>query len=495
MNKYNRLGVVRYNQLGRIKYNSRGARKVKPLFNRLAQARPVVLDQNRRRLAVLENAEEIILSQRTGAEEDTLTFEIPFNDPKRKYIENENIIQLVDQEYYIRTVTDIEREGEGTVTSVYCEAIWYDLRKSDPLEVTVWEDATPREVMEDVLAGTEWSVGRVEIVNGRNLQVDEDLNNRLRVLHEVAEVWGGELQFDVRNREVNLMRDEGEPIGVAVVKGKNMREIEVNWSTEDLYTRIYPYGRNRMTIEDANDGVPYVENYQFTDRVLVLSFMDERFTNPFHLKQKAEEILEQLSKPRPNFVIKAADLSEMSGLSHEKFKLGGRIRVYHEELGVEVETRILYWDYNVKEPWETVIELSAVQPGLSDLLSDLENVTYGLRSEDTVDRQDMMELMVFNYLLNSRAEDGFNYWQNDGFEIDANNGVSSNTSFKCVGEFGVTKRMSQVVYPSDRNQFTISFQASAENVEVRSGGRVGVEITIEYDDGSKEKTFIPLVQG
>lgn len=73
MNKYNQLGSVRYNQLGRIKYNSRGAREVKPLFNRLAQARPVILDQNRRRLAILENADNIILEQEiNGIDQVTL---------------------------------------------------------------------------------------------------------------------------------------------------------------------------------------------------------------------------------------------------------------------------------------------------------------------------------------------------------------------------------------------------------------------------------------
>lgn len=494
MIRYNQLGTIRYNRVGDVRYNSdfETVTVVPSFYDRLAQARPVVLDEDRRVLAVLENARETIISEEINGEH-TLSFILPFSDDKHNYIRNERFIRVADREYVIRRYNTIVPESGSVYTEVYCEATWYELKYGEPMTGTVeWENAIPHTVMTAILKGTDWSLGDVELVNTRNFSVEEKLTNRLSALWEVPEIWGGELEFDTANKIVHLREQVGGDPGVAIIAGKNMRRLEAEQSTEELATKLYPYGKGRLTISDVNQGKEYVENHQYTDKTKVKIFHDERFTNPFHLKEKAEEILEEISKPRESYIVKASDLSFQTGLSHEVFKLGDYITTYNKDLGLFIKTRIVRWDYNVIKPWDSDLELSAKSPDLRDLLDSVRDVAGQLESADTIDRADMLNLMVFNYLMNSRADDGFSHWTNVGWEIDATQGKTGTASFKCVGNPSQEKYMEQVVYPSNRENFTISFEADVTGVEKTGGTKIGIEVEIEYEDGSTETQFLPL---
>src|SRR5699024_10934697 len=126
--------------------------------------------------------------------------------------------------------------------------------------------------------------------------------------------------------------------------------------------------------------------------------------------------------PIGSYVIKMSDLSNQTGLEHEQFDLGDTVWVYDTELGINERKRIMKWKYNVKHPEDTEDELESKQPTLSDLLTGVEEGDGFLQSEDAVERDEMLNLSVFNYLLNSRDDDGFSYWQNTGWEIDPING-------------------------------------------------------------------------
>ena len=488
MNRYNTLGRIKYNVLGKLKYNTEYIGKLRQLTTRLG-ARPIVLDQDMNQLAVLENSFDVVLEQEVGGM-DEITFALPMKDSKRNLIKNEGYVQMFDTIYVIREIVDRKKDR---ITEVFAEAIWYDLQFADRLDVFDWENELPFVIMSDVLKGTGWRVGNVELTNRRTLHVSVD-KNRLEVLGLVEELFGGELTFDTQNKTVNLIKPKGEHTGAGIMYEKNAEDIEAHYDTRDLVTRIYAYGKGGLTIADANGGVEYVEDTNFTKKIRVRTIKDERFTNPYHLKEMAETALETLAKPRASYTIKLAELSNRAGLSHEKFFIGGIVRVYDKELDLDIETRIMKWSYNVIEPWNTEITLESKAKSLSDLLTGMDGFSEQFASEDAVERAEMLNLSVFNYLLNSRADDGEAYWQMDGWGIDPINGESGNASFIAVGERNVTKQMYQTVYPSNRDEYAISFRAYTENLQLYENGRVGVEVTVTYDDGSTETKFIPLTE-
>ena len=186
------------------------------------------------------------------------------------------------------------------------------------------------------------------------------------------------------------------------------------------------------------------------------------------------------------------DLSVLTGWEHESFGIGDVVTVDDKDLGIRISTRIIRMDYNVQEPWKTVIELSTKLKELGDSSASWEKAADTLSSSDLLDRQEMKDLVVNNHLLNSRADDGFSYWQNSGFEVDGENGASGNASFKCVGALNTTKTLSQEVYPATRSSYTVSASIATENLKKGANGRVGIELIIEYEDGSEETRFVEL---
>lgn len=480
---------LKFNQLKSVKYNTTVLRQIRQIITRIG-VRPVILDQEYNAQSVLENSFDIDLDQEENGI-DELVFSLPFTDSKRAFLKNENLVQMYETLYIIREIRF--KKGSSTPTvEVFAEALWYDLQFSDPLTVTQWIDQQPRKALEDTLKGTGWTVGIVEIQSRRSLTLDGETDNALKAITSICKLWGGVLKFDTVNKKVNLVQAETKHSGASIVYQKNMKEIEASYDTRNLVTRLYVYGKNGLTIEAANNGLKYIENYSYTKTRRVRSLKDERFTNPYHLKEFAEKEMEILSKPSATYQITAQDLSTLSGLAHEKFYIGAIVRVYDKELGLDINTRIMKWTYNVVEPWNTKIELETTVKSLSDLLSDADLGSNSVSSQDALDDQQIIDLMVFNYLLNSRADDGFSYWSNEGWTIDPLNGFSGPASFKVEGNLYDTKRLQQTVYPSHRDSYSLSFRASSQNLRKGPNGRVGINVKITYEDGTTGEQFVPL---
>ncbi|SFS75947.1 phage tail spike protein [Marininema halotolerans] len=486
---YNRLGSAYYNR-SFILYNQFVIPEEAP-YHKLSEAPIVVLDQERQPVAVLDHVTELVITEEINGEE-TLDLTLPFDDPKRLFLENENMIQLNHHLYVIRRVHHTRSSAGERETQVYAEALWYDLQYTDPMQKSEWADQTPYQVLQDILAGTDWRVGVCEVNALRSMSVDVGLTNRLTALREVADLWGGSIRFHGPTLTVNHVKEGGfrDP-GIAIIYRKNMDEIEADYDTTDLVTRLYPYGKGNVTIKDANNGKEYLDNFQYTHQVRTRSFKDERFTNPYHLLEKTEAILEKLSVPRLSYRVRAADLSMLAGMEHESFRIGDMIRIYDEELGIDAKTHIARWQYNVLEPWNTELELESKAPTLSDLLQGGSSAGF-LQSEDSVERTEMLELMVFNYLLNSRADDGFAYWVNNGWEIDSTQGYSGKASFRCEGQLGVEKTLTQTIEPSHRDHYTVSMQIATDDFKKGPSGKLGIEVVIHYDEGDPETQFLPL---
>lgn len=52
--------------------------------------------------------------------------------------------------------------------------------------------------------------------------------------------------------------------------------------------------------------------------------------------------------------------------------------------------------------------------------------------------------------------------------------------------------MAQEVYPATRSSYTVSASIATENLKKGANGRVGIELVIEYEDGSEETRFVEL---
>ena len=459
-------------------------------YEKIGYARPVVLDDNGAWEAILENAYDIIVTGEINGE-DTLTFSIPFRDSKRKYLENEKKIQIVDDVYKVRTITDVKDSTGNTVTQVYAEAEFYDLTFSVRKEEKKFDAETADMAMAYALADTEWSVGTVNVTSKRTWTSTE--KNALSILRSVANLHGGDLVFDCPNRLVHLLTVNGKDSGALFAYKKNMKSIERVVDTRSLVTRLYAVGANGMTFADINNGKAYLEDFTYSSEVRITTLDCSSFTNPYQMKEYTAMRLAEYCKPSVSYVLNAMDLSVLTGYEHEAWNLGDYVRVEDKDLGLSVTTRIVRREYNLQEPWNTVLELSTTLKNLGSSVSSIDTIADALEGTGMVSNNDIRELVPFNHLRNSRADDGLAYWVSSGFEADGENGASGTASFKAVGVEGMTLSLAQTVYPSNRSSYTLSAQIASEDLEKLSDdSQVGIEVVIEYEDGSTETRFIDL---
>ena len=461
----------------------------RPPYERLGFARPVVLDSKSAWEAVLDNAFDVIVtSEVNGA--DILEFKLPFHDPKRDSLDNEKQVQIVNDVYRIRTIKD-EKTADGKVISyVYAEAAFYDLSFSVEKENRDFAADLPNAPMNYALLGTGWSLGNVTVSTKRTWESTE--RNALSILRATQNIHGGDLIFDSANRLVHLLSFGGADSGALFSYKKNMKSIERTVDTRSLVTRLYAYGKDGMTFASINNGKDYVEDFSYSSELRIGSLDASSFTNPYQMLEFTNMRLGQYAKPRISYVLSAMDLSILTGYEHETWNLGDIVTVHDKELNLYVKTRVIRRQYNLQEPWKTVLELSTKLRELGDSSAQWDKAADMLSSTDVLDRQEVKDLVPFNHLRNSRADDGMTYWLNSGFTVDPNNGVSGDASFKADGVLGMTKSLSQTVFPANRRYYTLSAQIASENLKKGPNGQVGIEVLIEYEDGTSETRIIEL---
>ena len=439
---------------------------------------------------MLDNAYDIIVTSEINGV-DELEFKLPFQDSKRAYIDNEKTVRIVSDTYRIRTITDDKEESGKAITTVYAEAAFYDLAYSIKKDEITFNADTADVPMAYALQGTDWDVGTVNVSTKRTWTCSE--KNALAILRAVQNIHGGDLIFDNANRIVKLLTFSGEDSGVLFCYKKNMKSIQRVIDTTSLITRLYAYGKDGMTFASINGGNEYVQDTTYTSEIRIATLDCSNFTNPYQMLEYANMRLADYASPRISYVLKAMDLSVLTGYEHETWALGDTVMVKDDDLNLSVKTRIVRREYNLQEPWNTVLELSTTLRELGDSSSRWDSAADTLESTDLIDSQEMKDLVPFNHLRNSRADSGLTYWQNSGFTVDADNGVSGTASFKCEGALNTTKSLSQTITPANRQCYTFSAQIASENLSKGTNGQVGIEVTFEYEDGTTETRFIDLI--
>ena len=456
-----------------------------PHRKKLGFERPMVMNTDGQWEAVLERAYDIIVTSEVNGS-DTLDFKLPFEDGKRLSLENEKMVQVGDEVYRIRTITDEKASDGSIVTSVYAEAAFYDLTYSAEKEPREFNAALADEPMHWALEGTSWEVGDVNVSTLRSWTCEE--KNSLAILRMVQSLHGGDLVFDNKNRLVHLYVFSGKESGALFAYRKNLNNIKRVVDTRSLITRLYAYGKDGINFTSINDGKPYVEDYSFTSEIRVSTLDLSNFTNPYQMLEFTRMRMAEYGKPRVSYVLSVMDLSVLTGYEHEDWELGDIVTVDDRDLGLTINTRVIRRQYNVQEPWKTVLELSSK---LRELGDSSNSAIADQLDQSNVMSQEIKDMVPFNLLRNSRADSGFAYWTNSGFELEPS-GVTGNASFKAVGVSGSTKSMYQTIYPANRRSYTISAQIGSDDLQKGPNGQVGIEVVFEFEDGTTETRFIDL---
>lgn len=331
-------------------------------------------DVTNRLIAVLENAYNIEIEEKLG-EAETLSFSLPFQDPKADLLMNDEEIIYYGKRYIITQITDgRDEEGKESI-DVFSELCYIELLNYVKPRDFEALNCTPEQGLVKILEDTHWQVGTVQGLISTKYSMKETNQTVLYLLRQWAKITGLEIQWDSINRKVNLLNQVGSNKGAVFRYKKNLKSIKRTIQPPQA-TVLYPYGANGVTITGFNNGKEYLEDYSwyiaqgFNEEEARARFrkeyiwQDDAFLSAGALVDAAVKKLAELSQPIISYECVLLDLSSITGLSEDDFELGDYVRIIDEDLGVNISGRILRLKKYPNEPWKNEVEISYVVPGL-----------------------------------------------------------------------------------------------------------------------------------
>lgn len=277
-------------------------------------------------------------------------------------------------------------EIEKSLDSVVCQArhVFFDLADDVLLDVRP-TNQNGQGALNQILAHTKFK-GISDISTVRTTYyIRKSIANEVLISDDENSFinrWGGEL--DVDNFKVYFNKRCGGDYGVSFIYGKNLTGIEATINLDDVVTRIIPVGYNGITIPEGYIDSPLINAYpmikskviQFS-RIKVKS--SEASDDGYETLALAQEALRKAchdlyeqgqDKPSVNIKVEVAHLEHM--VEYKGYEsllqvgLGDTVRIYHEGLGIDLETRVISYRYDCLTQKYTLIELGDLQ---ADFLS------------------------------------------------------------------------------------------------------------------------------
>lgn len=171
----------------------------------------------------------------------------------------------------------------------------------------------------------------------------------------------------------------------------NLTSLSFKGETTDFATRLYAYGKEGMTLEEAiidgkRYGLQYIENKSYVDKVVCAYWNDERYTVPENLYEDAKEKLATLSYPVRSYECSVNDLAKQSDeYSFLDFKMHKKVTLIDIDRSIRVEHQIVEYKEYPDEPDRNMVTLSCVPDTIStsikNAVSSLEETTEKMQTD------------------------------------------------------------------------------------------------------------------
>ena len=175
-------------------------------------------------LAVLDNIiKETASIKRVVNGEFTFNFSAYEKELKSEYFDPANVLVVDNQTFDIKY---IEQEHETDVQYVIqCEHVNYRMEDGEEnLFPSYTYTGTPTQILSNILAGTEFSVGTVEFTDAITITVNAEIT-RKSLIYELANTLGGEVDYTNLGFTINILASIGKNNGFQARFGKNLKGI------------------------------------------------------------------------------------------------------------------------------------------------------------------------------------------------------------------------------------------------------------------------------
>jgi hypothetical protein len=182
-------------------------------------------------------------------------------------------------------------------------------------------------------------------------------------------------RFDNINKVVTIVNSgTGPNLGAFATRELNLKRNEYKGKSTGFATRLYAYGKDGLTFADINGGKPYVENHDYSARVICAYWKDDRYTIPQNLLADAQAKIDEMARPQRSFDCDVVDLAKTnpekySELDFQLFSFVGLID--QTRANTKINHQIVeLWRYPYR-PEQNKVVLSTVAPRIQSQVTQV----------------------------------------------------------------------------------------------------------------------------
>jgi phage minor structural protein len=327
---------------------------------------------NKEKIEGLTKYKDLVRERDLKKGEDTLSFSYP--KKLSKNIKEECYIETKFNFYVIKEIDNSSGDWIGVIAKVNIEGL-----KSNSFPHFEMVNSYLKDTLNLALAGTSWTIGHNDITKRRTVRVSN--STPLEIIDEIRKAYRAEIFYDAINKKVNVYEKLGDDKGDFFMEDVNLKSLNISSDSYDYVTRLIPLGKDGLTIEEINNGKKYVENYQYSNKIIYATWEDNRYTVVENLKEDAISKLEELSKPYKSY---EADVVDLRGAN-----LGDTITLISKENGVKEKQRVVKITEYPDEPWNNKVEIAnktyTFEEMQSEVIDTVETADTVLTSDGMVD--------------------------------------------------------------------------------------------------------------
>lgn len=308
-------------------------------------------DINHVKIDGLTNYKELKLEREINIE-DTLSFLYPVSDAKHDIIQEEYYIRTIDNEYIVKEVN----YSDDDWTEYVCKINIEDIKGKDVSHFETVEQSCTNAI-NLALVGTGWTIGSCDVTKLRTVRKNNC--SAYVVLQEIQSAYGCEMTFDAINKEVYIYQSMGTDKGSYFAEQLNLKKLDVQRNSYNYITRLIPLGKDGLDITSVNSGLNYVQNNQYSNKVITAYWEDNRYTVVQDLKDDAIVRLDYLSKP---YAAYSADVIDLANINTQyailDYSLGDTITLLAKSKNTKEKQRIIKLAQYPDEPERNMCEIA-----------------------------------------------------------------------------------------------------------------------------------------
>lgn len=302
---------------------------------------------------------------------DELIFDVDIFDPEYLLIQEESLIREESDAgpilYLVKAI-----DGGGQTAKIKCQI---DL---DAWKTTLTKDYNSGSLSVGAIAHAIRPTGWTVIDHsGKTYQRTIELPGAtpLDVLEACRTTFDVTFRFDNIRKILEIVNpDSFTPLGAFLTRDLNLKEINYFGKSTSFATRLYAYGKDGLSFADINDGKAYVENHDYSARVICAFWEDDRFTVKENLLQAAQEKIDEMAVPARSYECKIVDLAAVDPEKYgfQDFSLFSVVTLIDTNRNAgKVDHQIVeVWRYPY-QPEKNSVVLSTVAPRIQSQVSQI----------------------------------------------------------------------------------------------------------------------------